>query len=367
MNILYITFVDVESNESIGVKKKIIGQVEGMRSNGHKVSYTICEKNSFIYVDYQDNKSEIYKFKNNKHKRMYMYNKNLINVIKSNEIDTIYMRYALSDFLLIRFLKKVKKLVKKIYIEIPTYPYDNEISDIKCKIDSIFRKYLYKYVDKIILSSQKVDKVFNIPTEFVNNGVSIKEIKYVNREYSKSKKTINLIGVSFIRKSNGYDRLILGIRDYYLNKNIEKQINVQFIGDGSEVNNLKELVDKYNLNDYIHFEGIKSGDELDEYFEKADIAIGSLGDHRSGIEFKSPLKSREYCARGIPFISATKDPGFDGNEKFILNIKSNDDPININEIVKFYEDLSEIENVSEYMRRFAYSKFDWKSQFENIF
>ena len=367
MNILYITFVDVESNESIGVKKKIIGQVEGMRKNRHKVSYTICENNKFIYVDSENNKSIICTFKNNKHKRMTMYNKELINIIKRNQIEVIYMRYALSDFLLIRFLKKAKKLVRSIYIEIPTYPYDDEISNRKLKVDTVFRKHLYKYVDKIIISSKKVDRVFGIPAKFINNGVSTEEIKYTNRRYSKSKECINLIGVSFIRYSNGYDRLILGLRDYYSNKNIEKQVDVCFIGDGSEVDNLKNLVEKYNLNDHVSFEGIKSGKELDKYFEKADIAIGSIGDHRCGIEFKSPLKSREYCARGIPFISATKDPGFDGNEKFILNIKSNDEPININDIVKFYEDISEIEDISDYMRKFAYHRFEWKSQFENIF
>ncbi|MEG2480028.1 MAG: hypothetical protein RSA50_07120, partial [Mucinivorans sp.] len=44
----------------------------------------------------------------------------------------------------------------------------------------------------------------------------------------------------------------------------------------------------------------------DDLFEQADIAIGSLARHRSGITTIKTLKNREYAARGIPFIYSEK-------------------------------------------------------------
>lgn len=368
MNILYITFVDVKNKESIGVEKKIIGQVKGIRSNGHNVSYTICENNDFVVFDENDNKEIICKFKNNKHKRLTMYNKNLLNLVKQKNIDVIYMRYAMSDILLIKFLANVKILVKEVYVEIPTYPYDKEINNKKLLIDKFFRKYLYKYVDKIIVSSCKVNKIYSIPTVFIDNCVDVEKITYKNHNYNRSSKEINLIAVSFIRYSNGYDRLIEGLRKYYLNfSNADKIIRLTFIGEGKEVERLKQMIYEYKLSEYIKFEGVKVGKELDLYFENADIAIGALGDHRVGILNKSPLKSREYCARGIPFISSIIDPGFKGEEDFILKVPSDDTRINMYSIIEFYESLSYKQDISKVMRKYAYNNFDWSNQYKAIF
>lgn len=53
------------------------------------------------------------------------------------------------------------------------------------------------------------------------------------------------------------------------------------------------------------------GEELDEQFERADFAIGSLGRHRSGITEIKTLKNREYAARGFAFTYSETDADFD--------------------------------------------------------
>lgn len=367
MNILYITFVDIKDEESIGVEKKIRGQIKGIKENGNDVMYTFCENNIFNMVDNLGNKKEICKFKGRLDKRLRMYNKKIIDIIREYNIDIIYMRYALSDMLFILFLKKIKKLKVKIYLEIPTYPYDKDISKKKMIIDKIFRQFMCKYVDKVIISSSKVDKVFNIESIFIDNCVDVDNIKYKEHKYFTGKESIELLAVSFFRYSNGYDRLIMGLSEYYNKNNSDKIIKLRFIGKGEEEVNLKNMVDEYNLNNYVYFEGVKTDEELDAYFECADIAIGALGDHRVGIKCKAPLKSREYCARGIPFISSIKDPGFKGNEDFILTFTSNDSPIDIYKIIKFYESLICKENISKTMRDYAYENFDWKIKYKNLF
>ena len=52
-------------------------------------------------------------------------------------------------------------------------------------------------------------------------------------------------------------------------------------------------------------------EELDELFNEADFAIGSLARHRSGIDKIKTLKNREYAARGIPFAYSETDGDFD--------------------------------------------------------
>lgn len=366
MKMLYISFVDIEAKSMLGVKKKILGQIKGFKSNGNLVSYTWCEGGNFVVHQENNKRIPLCSFSNNLTKRLTMYHSSLLAYIKQKKIDTVYIRYALSDIFLLRFLKKLKTFGVKVYLEIPTYPYDKEIKGSKLMIDKLFREKLKLYVDKIVISSCETQSVYGIPVVLMDNGVNVEEIKFVNRSYNHNKKSINLIGVSFIRYTNGYDRLIEGLKNYYLQPVREKDIYITFVGEGSELKNLVDITQKLNLDKYIKFVGQKTGEDLDSYYEKADIAIGSLGDHRVGITNKSPLKSREYCARGIPFISSILDNGFQRNSEFILKVSDNDEPINMNDLTKFYGDLGEINNISEKMRNYSFQKFDWSVQCKKI-
>jgi len=366
MKMLYVSFVNVKAESMLGVKKKILGQIKGFRSNGNLVSYTWCEGKDFIAYEENDKKTHLCSFNNNLSKRINMYHSSLLNYIKLKRIDAVYIRYALSDFFLIRFLKKLKKIGVQIYLEIPTYPYDKEVKGTKLSIDKLFRNKLKLYVDRVVISSCEAKEVFGIPVIQMDNGVTVEDIKFVERNYNAEKQNINLIGVSFIRYTNGYDRLIKGLKSYYLQPNREKEIYITFVGEGNELQNLIELTQDLELKKYVNFTGQKTGKDLDLYYEKADIAIGSLGDHRVGITKKSPLKSREYCARGIPFISSIIDNGFPGNPEFILKVNDNDEPINMNELIDFYNKLGKTNNISKEMHDYSLQRFDWSVQCKKI-
>ena len=70
---------------------------------------------------------------------------------------------------------------------------------------------------------------------------------------------------------------------------------------------------------------------LDQLFSKADMGIGSLGRHRSGITHIKTLKNREYAARGIPFVYSEIDADFD-HCNYVLKVPANETPINIHGI-----------------------------------
>ena len=99
-----------------------------------------------------------------------------------------------------------------------------------------------------------------------------------------------------------------------------------------------ELINKYHIEKYVIFHGQKMNEELDELFNEADFAIGSLARHRSGIDKIKTLKNREYAARGIPFAYSETDGDFD-KMPYILKVPADESPIDIHRLIRFYMEL----------------------------
>lgn len=362
MKILYLTYSDLDNKNFIGVNDKVFSQIKAMKSLKNQVCYTYMKENKFYYNDGVTNEL-IYEFKDKYDVVINKY-KNLLRLIEINNIECLYIRYSSIDIFFIKFIRKLNREGIKIYYEIPTFPYDKEITvSLKWVImDRVCRRFISRYINAIIVSSCKVKKIFGAKSIFIDNCVDSNNIKFLNRDFNNN--IINIIAVSYIRKTNGYDRLIEGLNNYY-KKGGERKININFIGKGEEVEFLNSLVEKYNLKDKVKFVGSKTGNELDNYFEGADLAIGSLADHRNNIYSKAPLKAREYCARGIPFISAVDDPGFLSNEEFILKFPANEEFIDINKVIQFYDNLKG-RNISNKMRQHAIDNFNWEKQYSKI-
>ncbi|MCQ2451093.1 MAG: glycosyltransferase, partial [Clostridia bacterium] len=282
-----------------------------------------------------------------------------------------YIRYPLADFAFMKMLKKLQKICK-VVVEIPTYPYDKQNKELqgvfsKYKIvsDKILRKYLKKY--NFVFSVLDDEKsVFGVPCINISNGIDVDAINYIGDKITYGK-DINLIAVALVQNDHGYDRIIEGLNIYYKNKQSD-QPNVYFniVGNGPAIPNLKELTEKYNLSDYVVFHGAKYGEELDKLFCNNNLAASILGGHRSGFKKTSVLKSREYCARGIPFIKSLPDDDFPNELDFCKTLPSDDSPIDINEIIDFYEYVKNKKNVSYEMREYAKENLTWEKQLKKV-
>lgn len=64
-----------------------------------------------------------------------------------------------------------------------------------------------------------------------------------------------------------------------------------------------------NALDNIVFHGYLSGEDAKQLLMSMDIGISTLALHRKQMHEASPLKSRQYLAQGIPFLSAYDDTG----------------------------------------------------------
>ena len=101
-----------------------------------------------------------------------------------------------------------------------------------------------------------------------------------------------------------------------------------------EENEFDKVISENHLEPYVIFHGTLYGKELDDVFENADFAIGSLGRHRSGITYIKTLKNREYAARGFSFIYSEIDTDFD-NQPYVIKVAADESAVDIQRIIDF--------------------------------
>jgi hypothetical protein len=360
----YVCRADLGRKSFLGVKKKVLSQMKIFQE--HFNSQLVCVENGFIKVNY--GQESYFLALNGLNKRKLFYEE--LNKLTSKS-DIIYIRYSLSDPYFIRFLELARQKNKFVFLEFPTFPYIYEIKPANLKsvlvfiLDRIYFKKLFNYCDYFVVynrgSLSLKEKVIE-----VENGVDVKSVPLKRKRSSEElEKTLNLIGIGNISFWHGYDRIIKGMREYYLNKNSDIKVNFNIVGAGEELNRLKRMVQGYNLKEYINFYGPIEGEVLNKIFDNNDVAVGSLGLHRKKNENASSLKTREYCARGIPFIDSGYDPDFPEGIKFRLKVESNDESIEMMEIIKFMRSLSKV-NYSEEMRNYAMNNLDWKVKMSPI-
>ena len=181
----------------------------------------------------------------------------------------------------------------------------------------------------------------------------------------KSGGDIHLVGVANIAKWHGYDRVIEGIKKYYLNGG-KRKVFFHIIGTGLELERLKKLASSSLVKDYIVFHGTVVGDELDDLFNQYDLGVSVLATYRSGMKnICDSLKSKEYCARGIPFITGELEHFYDGKE-FVLTIPDNDTPVNIYNVCDFADRIADNPQIKEAMLEFAKSYCGWDYSFRSV-
>ena len=121
-----------------------------------------------------------------------------------------------------------------------------------------------------------------------------------------------------------------------------KYIEVIFhlIGDGDQIDCYRELINKYKIDDHVLLYGRKTGESLEAIYNMADLAVDSLGRHRSGIEYNSSLKGKEYLAKGLPVVSGVRTELDRLNQfKYYLRVSADDSIFNFEDILEFYDNV----------------------------
>jgi len=255
-------------------------------------------------------------------------------------------------------------------MEIPTYPYDAEYTGadrrvrLSLAIDKLYRRRLAKQMTAIVTYAD-TKKIFGQRTICISNGIDFSTLPLRVRQANKD---IHLIGVAEVHYWHGYDRVIHGIGEYYKRPH-DKNVYFHIVGgvapsemyDTAQAPGFDRYIKQYGIEKQIIFHGQKYGEELDELFNGADFAIGSLARHRTKIDKIKTLKNREYAARGIPFIYSETDEDFD-RMPYVLKAPADESPVSIRAIIQFYEAL----NSTPEQIRASIKHLSWRNQMEQV-
>lgn len=280
------------------------------------------------------------------------------------EYDFIYFRKNIIDYSILFFFRQIKKYSPgtKIILEIPTFPYDgeefNSFKDLPFKLkDRINRKRLHKYVDLITTYGSNKTTIFNIPCLTLMNGIDFSMIPVKTSEFHENRIDIFIVGL--FSHWHGYERLLYGLNNYIRYQG-DVLFHLHFVGDGISLPLYKKIVVDNSLDKYVTFYGSLSGKELDDVADLCDIGCDTLGFHRKNVHISSTLKTRDYAARGLPIIGSELIDFIDDDFKYFLKLDANDNLVDFEKIIKFYEKL-EKKNLATNIREYSIKKIDMEN------
>lgn len=356
---LFITYPVNYQKEQSGIKIKIDGQINVFKNNGIDCNEYLLKPSKFC--------------KNIRFLKMgqwipffniwprWTYSADLDNM------DFLYMRKpsTYSSFM-IQTLKKVKKNNPNttIILEIPTYPYDNEmrrgIKRLLLIKEKLYRNKLREVVDYIALPSfgKVYNKIYGIPVIDFYNGNDFSKISV--KKHKKTFKELNLICVANFQPTHGYERIIEGVCEYN-ESNPKIKVILHMVGEGIELQNYKNIALQKDHNNSIVFHGFMCGEDLTKIYDEADVGVSALGLYKINNEHVSCLKNGEYMAKGLPVIyTGDKEDVPNNCKEFFLLTPNMPTSININDVISFYNELVKKygDSLNEIIRNEAIKYYD---------
>lgn len=363
MKLLFLVFHNLVAHS--GISKKIYAQCSALRENGVDVSLctleiapdgtkcrtvdstTICSFGSGLKaklrkrIDYSD----------------------IVRHAVEGRYDIVYIRYDFnSDPFTIRMMKGLKKKGIRSVVEIPTYPYDAEFKgqgvmmNATLLVDKIFRQRFFSFCDLIVLYSGP-DTLYGRPVIHISNGIDFGRVP-LSCPHTDFNGMLRMVSVANIHNWHGLDRLIKGMA---LHSDVPCELHI--IGDGIPqiIDSYRDMAKEYRIADRVKILGPMYGDALDKQFEWANIAVGSLARHRSGITSIKTLKNREYAARGLSFFYSEQDDDFD-NAPYVFKVPADESPIDVGKVAEF---LSGMDIPGSSIRE-SITNLSWKTQMAKV-
>lgn len=347
MRMLYLTYHGFSSVS--GISKKMLYQIEALRSLGndvHVCSYRVREDGHRVREIDGNVLSDFGSGRLAALRKRVSYG-DVVNFARTHRIEMVYVRsFHNANPFTIQMFRAFRRMGIRVLMEIPTYPYDQEYDGFPLMqrlvqlIDKTFRHSLASQCNGIVTFSDH-KYIFGCPTIRISNGIGFEHVPL--RHHRNTDGKLHLLGVAEVHYWHGYDRLVKGLGEYYANggkRNIVFDI-VGHLGNDTLLGcpyaeGIQPLIEQYGLQDYVVLHGAQYGLALNQHFDQADFAIGSLARHRSGIDAIKTLKNREYAARGLAFMYSEIDSDFD-TRAYIYKVEANNSPVDIPKLLDFID------------------------------
>lgn len=374
---LYLSNIDPQ--QSIGYLPKILGQAIGFAQLGINIDLICFDSQGQITLTQGFNGDLITRPLQRPPQNLVVRRISLLwsalSHIKSSKPDFLYLRYPRADPLYLVFLGGIRLLFPRLIIlsEFPTFPYDQEYAKaIRTKdkivftLDKITRSHLHRFIDCAVAINYE-RPIFGIPTIAIDNGIHVDPAR-PDIPPPKDDEVLNFIGVANVSPWHGYDRILYGLSQYYQGRpSPSKRVIFRIVGaQPPYLGELQRITKQLQLEDCVLFHGPTQGQNLDRLLATSHLAIGVLGGHRKNMTIMSPLKNREYCARGIPFVFSHEDPDFPDDFPYSLKIEMGEKPVNIQKLIDFFENLQRDQASIQYLKNYAEQQLSWKRKLSPI-
>ncbi len=354
-----------------GVRKKVFGQANAFQTHGFEVMLVSIESQNIILNPIQSpQKPSIIGQARNIIEVSHIFFQKTLEVLQEYQADIVYIRAAFAEPGYLKFLRQAKALSISCYCEFATYPYDLEYRHkplykrLLLLVDKYYRRRLHKYIQHAFTYTN-YSSAFGIPVTRIENGIDVASMPK-RTEGDSSSRLFTLLGVANVSNWQGYDRVLTGLKKYYdSHDTTTSPVRFDIVGDGPALKDLHTLCERYNLQQYVTFWGTKGSKELQTFYQQADIGISTLAFHRKGLGEGASLKSREYCAVGLPFVYAFQDNDFPEHFPYALRVSGDDSPLDIEALLHFFKQIN-IKNCLDEMRQHADQYLDWKIKIQPV-
>ena len=387
MKILYV-FTSA-SNVAGSVQKKVCSQIDALIANGVECrglffsTDNIEQAEVYPNIDFiQVPKIQAKYFRSTKQRTAYF--ETLLNQKKVdiNQFDFVYFRYPGAHNLLKKWLTNLKTKVffehvtaetKEIELYKTENPFKFNISAILSLIEFYYLPMLREkfYGSSIrrkailgICNSEDIatyeSKAANLNYKTLVLGDAVQTKKFAIKSNLKLEDEFRIVflkGAVTSADFNGLDRVFKGIKMY------KGLFNIKFYLFGKNLVAEKSLIEQLGIGDHVICSDFIQKEQTDIVINNVHLGIGALAVHRKGLKSTSTIKTREYFARGLPFVYGHNDPDFSNNieaQKFCLELEASEQAIDFTQIINWYQEIIQEENLQSEMHQYAEKHLDYE-------
>jgi glycosyltransferase involved in cell wall biosynthesis len=386
MKFLYVSFV-TDTAQYSGILKKIAGQTRGVAQLGWQADYLCLKDNAVVLVP--DGASPVprplprglrWRAKQR------AVTEEICRFVARGAYDAVYIKGFLATPYGLRIASRAKVVnpACRVIYEVATYPYWGEYrryfrDDFKKRDFRSLAGHLLeaaqhcaaaprmkRSVDALAVFGQPVERLWGIPAVTIDNGISVERIRLRGRPETFSAEQIRLLGVAGTSVAHGYSRVIEGIARYRAEGPVGRpDVFFEIVGENETIRALQAQAARLGVGGRVRFLGYRNAEQLQELYAGCDAAVSTLAAYRLGLRWLCPLKSREYCAAGVPFLYAYEDT-LPLDAPFALKLPNDPSPVNMDAVVRFVENCRRHPEISEREREFAREHYDWKNIMKRV-
>jgi hypothetical protein len=390
-NILYIFIGNDLLNHASGVRKKVVSKIENLNTTdsmcqgisfSNEISEPINVENCFTILPFQ--KKQMRFFNSTYQNRLFYL---ALNSFLDEQIDNythIIFRYPLASYSLFKLVKKHKykiifehntKEIEEVELQSKQFRkslsfsfkpgyffYLLERGYFQTWQEKYYAKKIFQYADSGIavtneIANYEMSRCKTYHVSVITNGIEIEPCHLRNLHPFNGNELNMFMLLGAGASWHGIDRMINSLENY----KGDKKITLDLIGHLSELD--LKLISESTVKNQIRIIASVNSIDLNDLLNQYHIGIGTLSVYKKSLNEATPLKTREYIARGFPIIIGYTDTDMVNHSEFQMycyQVPNNNSVINMDSLFQFVESVYVDTHHPEKIRGLAFKYMDTK-------